>query len=145
MVIPAFGFSVGDFIAGTQILVKVISAFKEAGGASSKYAAEVSFLYRFKLALEHLEKHVNAAPQSELSQDISKLLEEIQGPWDEFRQFLHKYENSLGESSTKSKLGKAPRTIQYTVKDILGNVDKLCRQIERPLQAINSLLSLQLM
>jgi hypothetical protein len=56
MVAPTFGFSVGDFIAGGQLLVKVISAFKEAGGASSKYASEVPFLNRLKSTLDHLEQ-----------------------------------------------------------------------------------------
>jgi hypothetical protein len=44
MVAPGFGFSLGDFITGGQALIQVINAFKEVGGASSKYTAEVSFL-----------------------------------------------------------------------------------------------------
>jgi DNA anti-recombination protein RmuC len=93
----------------------------------------VSFLNSLKSTLEHLEKYVGNTPQSELSQDIAKLLQKIRGPWDEFKKFLDKYKKSLGKSSTKSELNKAPRTIQHTVKDISGNVEKLRRQIEQPL------------
>jgi hypothetical protein len=148
MAAPGFGFSIGDFIAGGQILIQVIKAFKEAGGASSKYAAEVSFLNSLKATLDHLERFVSRADSSQsndLPQDISKLLQDIRDPWQEFKTFLDKYEPSLGASSSKSKLAKAPRTIQYTVKDISGKVEKLRNQTEQPLQAVNSLLSLHVM
>jgi hypothetical protein len=148
MSVPGFRFSVGDFIAGGQVLIEVISAFKEAGGASSKYASEVSFLNSLKTTLDHLEKFVRSSSsrsKDNLPQDIAKLLQEIREPWEEFKNFLDKYEPSLGASSSKSKLGKAPRTIQYTVKDISGKVEKLRRQTEQPLQAVNSLLSLHVM
>lgn len=146
MVTPAFGFSVGDFIAGGQLLIEVINAFKEAGGASSKYASEVSFLNGLKSTLDHLEQFVSSTSQSnQLSPVISKLLNDIRGPWDEFKKFLDKYEPSLGASSSRSKLGKAPRTIRYTAKDISGKVGNLRRQTEQPLQAVNSLLSLHVM
>jgi hypothetical protein len=146
MVAPPFGFSVGDFIAGGQLLVKVISAFKEAGGASSKYASEVSFLNSLKSTLDHLEQYLgNTSHSNHLFPDISKLLQEIREPWEDFKGFLDKYEPSLGVSSSRSKLGKAPRTIQYTLKDISGKVEKLRRQTQEPLQAVNSLLSLHVM
>jgi uncharacterized protein YoxC len=148
MVAPGFGFSVGDFIAGGQILIQVINAFKEAGGASSKYASEVSFLTSLKLTIDHLERFVSKTSSSQsndLPQDVSKLLQDIREPWEDFKMFLDKYEPSLGSSSSRSKLAKAPRTIQYTVKDISGKVEKLRRQTEQPLQAVNSLLSLHVM
>lgn len=85
MTAPVFGFSVGDFIAGGQILVQVIGAFKDAGGASSKYAAEMSFLNSLKSTLDHLERfasstNANSAETDGLPQDISKLLQEIHEP-----------------------------------------------------------------
>jgi uncharacterized protein YoxC len=148
MVAPVFGFSVGDFIAGGQILIEAVKAFKEAGGASSKYASELSFLNSLKSTLGHLERFASStnSPQSnDLLQDISKLLQDIREPWQEFRTFLDKYEPSLGTSSSRSKVAKAPRTIQYTLRTISGKVEKLRRQTEQPLQAINSLLSLHVM
>ncbi|KAL2831483.1 hypothetical protein BDW59DRAFT_157909 [Aspergillus cavernicola] len=119
MVAPGFGFSVGDFIAGSKLLISVFSAFKESGGA-----------------------RINS--QNSPSQGIEDLLKVIRGPLDEFKVFLDKYEPSLSESSTKSTLGKAPRTIRYAVNDISGKVQALKTQIEQPLQAVNSLLSLHI-
>jgi hypothetical protein len=151
MVAPGFGFSVGDFITGGQVLIQVIKAFKETGGASAKYAVEVSFLMRFKATLDHLERFVSSASSSrdsqgnELPQDILKLLQDIREPWQDFKTFLDKYKSSLGASSSRSKLAKAPRTVQYTIKDISGKVDKLRQHTEQPLQAVNSLLSLHVM
>ncbi|KAF2273062.1 uncharacterized protein EI97DRAFT_482656 [Westerdykella ornata] len=144
MVAPAFGFSVGDFIAGTKLLVNVFSAFKETGGASAKYASEVAFLNSLTSTLQHLEKQIGASSaQDDISRDLSKLAQLIREPLEVFKVFLDKYEASLGESSTRSSLSKAPKTIKYTVKELSGKVDKLRRQVEQPLQAVNSLLSLQ--
>jgi hypothetical protein len=145
MVAPTFGFSVGDFVAGTKLIVSVCGAFKEAGGASSKYSAEVSFLGSLTATLRQLEEYTAATADSSIAQDIANLVQLINGPLGDFSTFLDKYKASLDTSSTKSKLMRVPKTISYTVKDIAGKVDKLRRQVEQPLQAINSLLSLQTM
>jgi hypothetical protein len=87
----------------------------------------------------------SSSQSNDLPQDISKLLQDIREPWEEFKKFLDKYEPSLGASSSRSRLARAPRTIQYTVKDISGKVEKLRLQTEQPLQAVNSLLSLHVM
>lgn len=143
MVAPAFGFSVGDFIAGTKLLITLLSAFKERGGASTKYASESSFLTSLVSTLQHLDNYVKNITQDDISRDITKLLKTMEGPLDEFKLFLDKYEASLGQTSTKTALGKTKAMITYTVKDISGKVEKLRRQVEQPLEAVNSLLSLQ--
>jgi hypothetical protein len=147
MAAPGFGFSVGDFIAGAQILVRVIDAFKEAGGASSKYAKQVSFLQGFKATLEHLERHIRSSSPSDLSDDISKLLDNIQTPWNEFKSFLEKYDRALAQTANKSakpNFRKIPQVIQFTLNDLSGKVEKLRREIQEPLAAVNSLLILHL-
>ncbi|KAF1831394.1 hypothetical protein BDW02DRAFT_56881 [Decorospora gaudefroyi] len=145
MVAVPFGFSIGDFITGTKILINVLSAFKESSGASSKYASETAFLHSLTSTLQHLNDYVKPNPQDALSSSISSLLDTVRGPLDEFKTFLDKHEASLGKTSTKSKLGKVPKTVTYTLKDISGKIEKLRRQAEQPLQAISSLLSLQQM
>lgn len=142
MVAPAFGFSVGDFIAGTKLLITLLSAFKERGGASTKYASESSFLTSLVSTLQHLDNYVKNITQDDISRDITKLLKTMEGPLDEFKLFLDKYEASLGQTSTKTALGKTKAMITYTVKDISGKVEKLRRQVEQPLEAVNSLLSM---
>ncbi|KAL4912119.1 hypothetical protein BDW62DRAFT_206789 [Aspergillus aurantiobrunneus] len=146
MASPAFGFSVGDFIAGTRLLVQIIDAFKNADGASSKYAAQVSFLHSFKATLEHLARHIQKTPQCELSEDIASLLGDISVPWAAFKTFLAKHERALGQIANKSgtdKLRRIPRVVQFTMNEISGKVDKLRTEIQQPLAAVNSLLLLQ--
>jgi hypothetical protein len=145
MVAPAFGFSVGDFINVIQVLVEVFNGFKEVGGSSTKYASEAAFLGGLSSTLVQLEKHVATAPQDDISEDILKLVDVIKGPLEEFRKFLEKYNSSLGTTSTKSKVSKAPKTVEYTVNILSGKVERLRRQIDQPLQAVNSLLSLRVM
>lgn len=148
MAAPGFGFSVGDFIAGAQILVRVIDAFKGAGGASSKYAKQVSFLQGFKATLEHLERHVKGSSPSDLSDDILKLLDDMRRPWNEFKTFLLKYDRALGQIASKpakANFRKIPQVIQFTMNDISGKAEKLRREIQEPLAAVNSLLLLHLM
>ncbi len=145
MVAVPFGFSIGDFIAGTRLLIDVLGAFKETSGASSKYASQTVFLHSLISTLQHLDDYVKPSPQNALSSSISSLLDTIRGPLDDFKAFLDKHEASLGKASTKSKLGKVPKTVTYTLKDISGKIERLRQQAEQPLQAINSLLSLQQM
>ncbi|KAF2247208.1 hypothetical protein BU26DRAFT_343814 [Trematosphaeria pertusa] len=141
----AFGFSVGDFIAGTKLLISLFGGFKEAGGASTKYTSESAFLTSLVSTLQHLDDYVKQTPQDDISQEITDLLKIMQGPLDEFKAFVDKYRTSLGKAATKTTLGKAKATVSFTVKDVSGKVEKLRRQVEQPLQAFNSLLSLQVM
>lgn len=145
MVPPSFGFSVGDFIPGARILIGVIEILKEAGGASSRYTSQVLFLNNFKSTLGNLDKYVRDTPQDELSQEIAKLLADIRGPWDKFQKFLNKYDSAVSPASTKWNLGKTPRKLQYVLKEVLGEIEKLHRQIEQPLMAVNSLLLLRVL
>jgi hypothetical protein len=145
MVVPGFGLSARDFITGTTLLVNLLGGFKEKGGASAKYASESSFLTSLVATLQHLEDYVATDPQDAVSQDIVKLLKIVEGPLNEFKSFLDKYQSSLGQDSTVSSIRKSKATTSFTINDISGKVDKLRRQIEQPLEAVNSLLSLQLM
>jgi hypothetical protein len=57
MIAPAFGFSVGDCIALGRLVIDIREAFKEAGGASSKYGSEMLFLRGFQTTLKRLEEY----------------------------------------------------------------------------------------
>ena len=143
MVTSAFGFSVGDFIAGTKLVVDVLGAFKEAGGASSKYAAEALFLENLIATIKNVQDYQNKTPDEELPKDILKLTKHVDKPLTEFSAFLDKYKASLGKTSTKSTAGKAAKIVIYTIKNICGKVKDLRQQVEQSLQAVNCLLALQ--
>jgi hypothetical protein len=144
MVVP-FGFSVGDFITGTKLLIATINGFKEAGGASEKHASETAFLNSLISTLQHLDAYTKKAPQSEIAVNISSLLDTIRDPLSSFKDFLDEHKASLDKASTKSSIRKTAKIISYTLKDISGKVEKLRRQVEQPLQVITTLLSLQAM
>ncbi|KAF7587533.1 hypothetical protein BBP40_007068 [Aspergillus hancockii] len=144
-----FGFSVRDFIAERSSF-KVIEAFKKkVGGASSQYTSQVSFLQGLKATLGHLEQHVRDNPQNGLSTNISTLLDNIREPWHAFQKILEKYDRALGQivvgMRTKDKLRRMPKATRFTLDEISGQVGKLRREVCQPLEAINSLLLLQVM
>lgn len=60
MVNIAFGWSAGDIISSIHIIIKVCEAFKEAGGAASRYEESTTFLEGFKVTLSKL--HFTAIP-----------------------------------------------------------------------------------
>ncbi|KAL5391392.1 hypothetical protein DPSP01_001262 [Paraphaeosphaeria sporulosa] len=148
MVVPAFGFSVGDFIAGTNLLLDVLSAFRSADGASSGYASDVSFLSSLTATLSRIEEHTQKYSQDETTRDITKLVVLSQRPLMHFKAFLDKYENSLGAAG----FGKGPKrsakkgvgVVRYTLAQISDEVGKLKEGVERPLGQIHVLLSLQI-
>ncbi|KAF2731935.1 hypothetical protein EJ04DRAFT_358462 [Polyplosphaeria fusca] len=143
MVAPAFGFSVGDFIAGTKIAIDILGAFKEAGGASSKYASEVMFLECLSATMKQIEEYFSKTFDVGARDTFTALLKLIDGPIMEFKIFLDNYHTSLSRNSTKSRFGKAPKIVTYTLRSLAGRVENLRVRICQPLLAINSALSLQ--
>src|ERR1700710_116722 len=96
-----FGWSVGDIVAGIRITVKVCEAFKESGGAASKYKQTVDFLDNLELTLEYLKTYINGNPTDIHASSISDQAEKIKGPLKHFQESIEKYEKSLSEVSTK--------------------------------------------
>lgn len=149
MVVPAFGFSVGDFISGTSLLIDVLSAFRSADGASSDYASDVSFLASLTTTLSRVEEHTQKYSHEETTRDIVKLVTLSQRPLTHFKVFLDKYKTSLGTVC----VGKGPKrfarkgmgVVRYTLAQISDEVGKLRERVEHPLGQINVLLSLQIL
>ncbi|KAL1610193.1 hypothetical protein SLS60_001858 [Paraconiothyrium brasiliense] len=139
MVAPAFGFSVGDFIAGTKLLNILLDSFKESGGASSKFASEAVFLSSLVSTVKHLSDYIQNTPQDGIAEEVVKLVDVIKEPLTDFKRFLDKHEAALGKQPSKSGLEKVKSTIKYTVKDASGKIEKLRRQVEQPLQAQDQL------
>ena len=114
MAVP-FGFSVGDFIAGIDLIVRVVNALKDIGGASSEYQTLVQELEYLHLLLEQLKdlrpststlSHVNAVRGLALTFKL---------PLSEFLQKIEKYKSSLGVISSKRQWLGAPRKAQWMV------------------------------
>lgn len=126
---PGFGYSVGDFIATIELIVKVVAAFKDSGGASAEYQQVVQELETLLQLLKHIDTikstesnlaHVNAIKGVALS---------IQEPLQKFLDKVTKRYGSLGANQQKGRgalglcagLSTAGRKVQWAVvmeKDI---------------------------
>lgn len=145
MVVPTFGFSVGDFVAVTKLLITLFDSFKESGGAATKYTSEKAFLASLTSTVLRLSHYVQNTPHDEIAREILSLLEIITEPLKAFRAFLNKHAGALEKLGTASGFSKTRLTMSFTMKEISGKVEKLRREIEQPIHAVNSLLALQVL
>jgi len=127
--LSSFGWSASCLLEAIKLADKVRKALKE--------SLETTF--------EHLKSSIANHDSQPYSDSIGAQLKRIDGPWKEFKQYLDQYEESLAEGSKRSKLRKAPKKIQWALKDINSRTQKLREQIVQPSQIINCLLSLQLL
>ncbi len=56
--LPTFGFSVGDFVAGINLVRELIKALEDSAGSSAEYLALIKELYSLERALLEV-KHLN--------------------------------------------------------------------------------------
>lgn len=139
----SFGWSVGDTVSAVKITIKVVSAFKSTSGAVEKYQQSVDFLKSFESTLTQLRRYIQSNPNDKYASDLSERLQSISKPWKRFEEFVKKYEDTLGKKSKKSRLGKAPQIVVYTLKDLDGEVQRLKEAVSTPFQLIIGSLSLQ--
>ncbi|KAL9064146.1 MAG: hypothetical protein Q9161_009056 [Pseudevernia consocians] len=137
---PAFGFSVGDFINGINLIRKVAKALKETGGASSEYQAAIIELKGLKHALQHLQaleptednlSHVNAIRGMALA---------CQLPLRDFLTRLEKYESSLEPWADRTKYRGAGRKARWAV-EFAAKVEKLKALVAAKQISINLVLA----
>ncbi|KAK5197190.1 hypothetical protein LTR72_000415 [Exophiala xenobiotica] len=114
---PAFGFSVGDFIAAIELCAKVAKALKNSGAAAADYQQTVLELQGLQniltrlAALEPTEsniQHVNAIRGAALASTLSVR---------EFLTRLEKFEHSMSPFAAKKTvtLSRARRQTQYAL------------------------------
>lgn len=140
--VPAFGFSVGDFIATIGLIAKISAALGDKAGALSEYQHVVVELEALERTLRYLEKlrptesnvdHVNAIRGMALTCQI---------PLREFLVKLQKYETALGPFATQggSCWRSTARKAQYAVF-MMDEVAKLRTAIGAKVLSINLLLA----
>lgn len=146
MVTPVFGWSAGDLVNSIHIIIKICEAFKEAGGATSRYEENMAFLEGFKATLSKLDAHRRRNPSSENAAEIAQQLKKIDVPYCRFEKFMLDFQPALGPTSTYSSIRKAPRKVKWAVKElstVSSKVAELKKEICDPLILIESLLQLQ--
>ena len=145
MVVPTFGFSVGDFIAGINIAVDVIKACKETGGASSQYEG---FLVEFEAYLALLRKLQDANVPT--TAEINRLASSCERPVQQFVTKIQKYRCSLTKPAdshdfvqyTAHHLRTFPRKAQWATV-AKKSVEELRSGIGPQLSAIGLLIELE--
>ncbi|OCL14961.1 hypothetical protein AOQ84DRAFT_421851 [Glonium stellatum] len=138
-----FGWSAGDVKDAIQFSIRLITAFQDTGRVNSDFQEAVDFLYGLRIAFEHLRTYTKENPGHLYSKDIEGLVQQIDRPWNKFRDFLKPYEDSLGIKSVRSSIVRAPRIVLWTL--VAKEVRQLKTSIGQPLQSITLLLLLQLL
>ena len=145
MVVPTFGFSVSDFIAGINVAIDVIKACKDTDGASSQYER---VLIEFETYLALLRKLQD--PNVPTTAEINRLASSCEQPVQQFRTKVEKYRCSLAHPTgshnfvhhTARKLRTFPRTAQWAVV-AKKTVEELRLDIGPKLSVIGLLIALE--
>ncbi len=145
MVVPPFGFSVGDFIDGINVAIDVIKACKDTGGASSQYER---VLVEFETYLALLRKFQD--PNVPTTAEINRLASSCEQPVQRFMTKIEKYRHSLAKSAgshdpihhTIRHLRTFPRKAQWAIV-AKKTVEELRLGIGPQLSAIGLLIELE--
>ena len=114
MAVP-FGFSIGDFIAGIDLIARVVTALKDTGGASSEYQILIQELQHLQLLLEQLKDLKPSASSLNHVNAVRGLALTFKLPLSEFLQKIERYKSSLGVVSSRRQWVGAPRKAQWTL------------------------------
>jgi len=140
----SFGWSAGDIAFALNVLYKVGSALKEAGGASSAYQDASSFLESLQQTLEHLRVFSSTTLQSSNGAELRRQVSQVRVPVTRFVEDVQKYEPALAAHSSRGKLLSGPRKIQWALQ-MPGKLKKLQDQITAPLMTLSLLLGLNVL
>ena len=131
---PAFGFSVGDFIASVELLCRVIKSLRETNGAAFEFQqlqTELEFLSNVLSELKILD---NVIPNATSEQKASAA-KFVQGSWSRLSALFDKvgkFEQYLGESASKGKLPTAVMKARWALfhsHDVTNLRQKIAEQL----------------
>ncbi|MCJ1384439.1 hypothetical protein MMC17_007555 [Xylographa soralifera] len=135
----AFGFSVGDFVAVTNLIVDIGSSIQDVGGSASEYQELQRELQSLQRALLHVDK-LRARPDQLPAINVIKCAALMcRHPLQEFLTSIRKYEDSLGVGKTKGKPLDLKRKTQWGLCKKKA-VEKLQNYLNVHIGSINMLL-----
>ncbi|KAF2431920.1 hypothetical protein EJ08DRAFT_659602 [Tothia fuscella] len=149
MVVVPFGFSVGDVIAGSKILIQCFKALYESGGGASKYQEVVDYLEGLGATLERTKAYSDKHPNGAYATQIQAQVKRVESPWQVLKEFLDQFEDIVGlgkiagQSEVRTKARRALKILKWTLKDLAGETIKLRGASAQPLHALNTILQLQ--
>jgi hypothetical protein len=127
MVVPTFGFSVGDFIAVIDLVQKVGKALHGQNGASAEYQRLIQNIQTLRLIFQHLECLNLDETNRSLVNAIQAQAHESVKPLNEFLKNVAKYEKRLGQAPTGGGLLGGVRKAQWavTIRDELSKLQSI--------------------
>lgn len=142
---PAFGFSIGDFIAGIELAIKICQAWKERGEATSELKAVFEELEAYLYILQKLKQF----PEGD-APEIRGLIFACQTPIQDFRTKIErKWPCSARPSTSLSpvtdfhvRVKDAYRRTRWAFSGIKA-VDKLRQRIGPQFSAIDTLINIK--
>jgi hypothetical protein len=140
MATPAFGFSVGDFVAGIKLVKDLIDSLDEAAGAGPAYrrlAAELRSLERALTEVKNLRIHPSQAAQKVA---LEQAASQCQDCIETFLCENTKFTNTLGALATKSKWRTNLRKFQWAVCNS-DAVSKFRAEITGHVLTVNTLMA----
>jgi hypothetical protein len=137
---PAFGFSVGDFVAGIKLVKDLIDSLDEAVGARPIYrrlTAELRSLERALTEVKNLQVHASQACQKVA---LEQAASQCQDCIETFLRANTKFQATLGVQSTASRWRANLHKFQWAVCK-QNAVDKFRAEITGHVLTINTLLA----
>lgn len=138
---PGFGFSVGDFIAGIKLAKDLVQALSNGTGAQPAYRhliAELNNLVRILNDIRSIQL-VTAASDNSQTAVLEETASQCQRTIEAFLQKNAKFQSSLGDKRTTSRLRANLHKIEWAVGR-KNEVDQLRVEILGHTTTINTIL-----
>jgi hypothetical protein len=138
----SFGFSLGDFLAASNLISQVVCALREAGGSSFQYQRLRLELDALGLALREVDQLVPVEGLEATVEAIKATALSCQLPLREFLQSIAKYDQSLGAGHSAGIMKDVLYKVKWVASKKLEATMKLRAEIVGYLGGINLLLGL---
>ena len=118
MASPAFGFSVGDFVAGIELITKVAKALRTVNGAAARYQQTVLELESVEALLRRVQAFYSRTSDQDLVRNVQLCGLLCHAPLAKFFEKIRKFEATLTYtpvSSVPLLVGRAGRKVQWAV------------------------------
>lgn len=137
---PAFGFSVGDLVAGINLVKDLIKALEDGAGASAEYRELIAELYTLEVALQQVN-HLKLEDSRRLQRiAVEHAAAQCQHTIDEFLKKISKFQPSLRAGGSSKPWKDSLRKIQWALCK-KEDVDRFRAEINGHASSINILLT----
>lgn len=139
MPVPGFGFSVGDFLAGINLIKNLVEALNDTAGAKPAYQSLIAELLSLQNALTEAQGVQVDDTGTHLQTALIQVASRCQSSIENFLNKNVKFQSSLGDQPTSSKLQTNLHKIQWTLcKD--DAINNLRKEVTGNTQTLNTLL-----